>query len=198
MLLSVNHHASLVILALVAALAAVVLAPARAEACSCMQTSFEDARAGSAAIFEGRVESVEPIDELRVRVTLHVTQAWGGVERERVDVVTANNSAACGFAFEVGEHYLVYAGRDEEAQTLSVSLCSRTARMDDAGEDRGRLGSGTIPVEVEDEPDRTPREAPATRAGCASCSAAGGQTPSLALLGVFGALVLVGRRRSRR
>lgn len=162
-----------------------------------MQTSFEDARANATAIFEGRVESVAPEGEMEVRVRFHVTQAWRGVEHESVEIVTANNSAACGFPFEVGQHYLVYAGQDEA--DLGVSLCSRTARMDDANEDRQLLGSGTIPVDVQDDADEpTPREPPATRAGCASCSVASSEPPALAIFAALGTLFLAGRRRSRR
>jgi MYXO-CTERM domain-containing protein len=191
----VNLRASLVIPAILSAL--VTLDPAPVQACSCMASTFEDARANSAAIFEGRVESVEPEGERQRRVRFHVTQAWRGVEHERVEIVTANDSAACGYEFVVGEHYLVYAGQAETS--LAVSLCSRTARMDDAGEDRQLLGSGTIPVDVEDDTDEpTPREPPATRAGCASCSVTTSEPPILAILLSILSLAFVRRRRSRR
>jgi MYXO-CTERM domain-containing protein len=71
--------------------------------------------------------------------------------------------------------------------------------MDDAGEDRQLLGSGTIPVDVEDDTDEpTPREPPATRAGCASCSVTTSEPPILAILLSILSLAFVRRRRSRR
>lgn len=191
----VNLRASLVIPAFLGALIASM--PAPAEACSCMASTFEDARANAAAIFEGRVDAVEPDAAGGLRVRFHVTQAWRGVEHESVEITTAADSAACGFPFEVGQHYLVYAGQAEAS--LAVSLCSRTARMDDASEDRQLLGSGVIPVDVEDDADEpTPREPPATRAGCASCTVAASEAPLLAIVGTLLSLALVGRRRSRR
>ena len=45
----------------------------------------------------------------------------------------------CGFNFQVGETYLVYATGDEESPVLSTSLCSRTRRLTDSGEDLGYL-----------------------------------------------------------
>jgi hypothetical protein len=201
MLGRVNDNASLVI-RVVSALAlgslTLLFAPRDAAACSCVRPTFEDARSSSAAIFEGRVDEISPVegtDEVRVR--FHVTQAWRGVEHEGVEIQTASNGAACGFPFEAGQHYLVYAGQRE--QTLMVSLCSRTARMDDANDDRQLLGSGTIPVDVEDESDEpTPREPPATRAGCASCGVAGATAPSALLLASLATLLALVARRTRR
>jgi hypothetical protein len=45
----------------------------------------------------------------------------------------------CGYNFQVGETYLVYATGDEESPVLSTSACSRTRRLSDAGEDLAYL-----------------------------------------------------------
>lgn len=141
----------------------------RARACSCMAVSFEDQLERASVVFEGRVEA-DRVEGMRRIVRFRVTQAWRGVSSEVVEVHTARDSAACGFNFVFGEHYLVYATGSTGAP--EVSLCSRTARMDDADEDRRRLGSGTVPVDVVDETAPPPRRArPATRAGCSSCAA---------------------------
>lgn len=149
-------------------------APAPARACSCMATTVEDAIASSSAIFEARVERVEPDGAVLV-VTLAVTQAWAGVEGEHVTVRTRGDSAACGFPFEEGGRYLVFA--TGESEQLAVSLCSHTARIEDAAADRGALGAGVIPVDVVDESIesvRPPRTEPPARGGCASCAASRG------------------------
>jgi hypothetical protein len=188
-------RASVVILAALSPLLAVP--PARARACSCRMPSFEEQRAEADAIFEGRVDEIRSVGGDLV-VVLHVTQAWRGVAQERVEVSTASNEAACGFTFEVGQHYLVYATSPES--TLRVSLCSRTALADDASEDRQLLGSGTIPVEVaDDEAQPEARRAPpATRAGCASCAAMPARAPAmLHALAILVALALRGRSRAR-
>jgi hypothetical protein len=49
------------------------------------------------------------------------------------DVETAFGD--CGYDFQEGETYLVYATSDEDSDTLSTSSCSRTSRLSDAGED---------------------------------------------------------------
>jgi hypothetical protein len=41
----------------------------------------------------------------------------------------------CGYSFQLGETYLVYADSDEDSNVLSTSSCTRTRRLSDAGED---------------------------------------------------------------
>ncbi len=41
----------------------------------------------------------------------------------------------CGYDFQAGETYLVYADSDEGSNVLSTSSCTRTRRLSDAGED---------------------------------------------------------------
>jgi hypothetical protein len=53
------------------------------------------------------------------------------------DVETAFGD--CGYDFQEGETYLVYATSDEDSDTLSTSSCSRTSRLSDAGEDLSYL-----------------------------------------------------------
>jgi len=45
----------------------------------------------------------------------------------------------CGFDFQIGETYLVYADDDEESGILSTGSCSRTRRLTDAGDDLAYL-----------------------------------------------------------
>jgi hypothetical protein len=125
---------------------------------------------GSVAIFEARVTAIETVGEAN-HVHMDVVQTWRAAEHEHVEVVTAPNEAACGFTFAVGHSYLVYASA-LEGDAYRVSLCSRTRRMEDADDDRGLLGSGVVPVDIEDAPDEAPAaRVPPTHAGCASCSA---------------------------
>lgn len=174
-----------------ASLLVVSVLPGEAHACSCMAQSIEDAIAGSDAIFEGIVDSIEEGDGVR-HVRFSVTQAWEGVETERVEVTTSASSASCGYEFEVGTAYLVYA---TEGDGLEVSLCSRTRPMDEADEDRRELGSGVVPIEITDEPVepvRPPRTAPG-RGGCASCSASRSEAP----LGLLVLALALATRRTR-
>lgn len=169
----------------------VTLAAARAAACSCVEVGLEESIASAPVIFEGVVDSVEIDEAADARVVrFAVTQAWRGVSSERVEVRTHARESACGYPFEIGRAYLVYASR-VGGEPIQVSLCSRTRLMDDAGEDRLALGSGVVPVDVVDEevePVRPARTAP-SRAGCASC-VVGASARDAAMAPVLGLLVL--------
>ena len=45
----------------------------------------------------------------------------------------------CGYHFQVGESYLVYADADEESDAITTDACSRTRRLSDAGDDLAYL-----------------------------------------------------------
>ncbi|MEM7137644.1 MAG: hypothetical protein AAF500_13745 [Myxococcota bacterium] len=114
----------------------------RAHACSCMRQSPEEAIAAAEALFEATVTAVSDNTKTDFRgraVTLAVSRVWKGVEGSQVTAITASNSAACGYPFEVGESYLVY-GYRSRAGDLHVSLCSHTKRIDDAKADLKLLG----------------------------------------------------------
>ena len=63
--------------------------------------------------------------------TVRITASWKGVEQERLSLRV---SPRCGFPFEVGREYLIYARRGafEEPQ---VSLCSRTTLLAQADDE---------------------------------------------------------------
>jgi MYXO-CTERM domain-containing protein len=188
---------------LVAALTAFcAFAPARARACSCMQQSQRDAFEQAVAVFEGHVLEVKPSatepEVGNVTVRFKVVQAWKGTESEEVVLGTPANSAMCGYAFAVGQSYLVYASASEGK--LDVSLCSRTQPSAQAGEDLKALGIGATPVDPKADPHAAPQPAtqePPARGGCAGCALtpAEARQNGAALLIVIGALALITYRR---
>lgn len=203
------------VFALAAALLAV--APERAHACSCMMIEQPQAFEQATSVFEGHVASVDgpsdPHGAGEVRVTLDVVRTWKGADSEQIEVVTPANSAACGFNFEQGKSYLVYTSAGEAGGPEHVSLCSRTAPIERAGEDIAAMGEGVTPVSpTEPEPadpggSTTDPGAPGTgdgqgtttqyEAGCASCAVGAERgAPAPALLG--GALVLLAALWRRR
>ncbi|AKF03345.1 MYXO-CTERM sorting domain-containing protein [Sandaracinus amylolyticus] len=159
------------IAALIASACALLGVP-RAHACSCVETPFEQLAAEADAIFEGRVASIEPAGEMHVRVRLDVVQTWREANAEHVEVRTASQSAACGVHFEVGRSYLVLAERADGEWT--ASLCGGTRAMEDADDERLSLGSGVIPVDIEDEEtastEQHPQTLPPRGGGCAGCA----------------------------
>jgi hypothetical protein len=113
-----------------------------ARACSCMKISPPEGLSSSHAVFTGEVTSIEPNEATKfggLEVTLRVKQVWKGAPEEEIKVHTASTGAACGYTFVKGMTYLVYAVRDR-ADPMRVSLCSRTAPVDNAKEDFDFLG----------------------------------------------------------
>lgn len=124
-----------------------------AAACSCiMPESPQQTLQKSAAVFTGRVtgmtgevdgplgfggSSADP-----VIVSFDVSRAWKGITENRVEIITAQSSASCGYRFEKGKEYLVYAYESEGK--LSTGLCSRNALLADAAGDLNALGAGMI------------------------------------------------------
>ncbi|MFQ5569324.1 MAG: hypothetical protein ACE5G0_06590 [Rhodothermales bacterium] len=129
-----------------------LLAARSAAACSCVvppppQEALEEAT----VVFVGKVLSIDREDDLfpMLRVTLWVKHPIKGFFIETIEVQTARDSAMCGFPFERGERYLVYAHEAEDA--LHVSLCSRTARLEEAKADLIALGVPDILDEDDDD-----------------------------------------------
>ena len=80
------------------------------DACSCIPPPEPaKALAQSAAVFLAKVIEIDDAGNVNKTVTLEVEKWWKGGEAARVKVVTPSNGAACGFSFQVGERYLVYA-----------------------------------------------------------------------------------------
>lgn len=114
-----------------------------AAACSCAPPPPpRDALKASTAVFSGKVTDIEKIGDFQIAATIEVASAWKGVKGKSVRVVTANQSAACGFNFEKGKQYLVYASemKQGDGKVLSTNLCTRTAALKDAKKDLEELG----------------------------------------------------------
>src|SRR5437879_6296609 len=79
----------------------------------------------STAVFLGEAVKVEVEGETRT-VTFKVDRWWKGGDKQEVDAATHKSGATCGYGFEKGKKYLVYAREEEKQKTLQVSLCSRT------------------------------------------------------------------------
>ncbi len=100
-------------------------------------------------IFEGKVESVHlrwnlvdaKVGELIsveleehppfMQVSFENTRTYKGPQGEAVELRTGLGGGDCGFRFEVGKRYLVYAFADESGE-LSTSICSGTALLEES------------------------------------------------------------------
>jgi hypothetical protein len=73
------------------------------------------------------------------RVRFRVKEAYRGDEDEEETLDVWTPFGDCGFDFQTGETYLVYADDDEESSTVSTDSCSGTQRISDAGSDLAYL-----------------------------------------------------------
>jgi len=167
-----------------------------ARACSCMKLSPSEGLSSSEAVFSGEVIDVQPNEATRfggLEVTLRVKEVWKGAIGEEVKVHTAGSGAACGYGFAKGLTYLVYAVRDD-ADPLRVSLCSRTAPIEDAKEDLDFLGKPSHRFESQDAHHKS-KDAEGGSDG--KCSASRGSTGASGFgwLAILLTVVVLTRRR---
>jgi len=81
-------------------------------------------------------------EELRVlgggetRVTFTITEAFRGAPGKEVDIFTTDSGAACGYEFENGGVYIVYAAEYPKGSgKLHTSICSRTQKYSEFSPD---------------------------------------------------------------
>lgn len=136
-----------------------------ASACTCVPPSNVCGAAadywGTAAVFLGRVESIEQAPSKRVprflasrRVRLRVVEPFRGAPAagSEIVVLTGSGGGDCGYPFKEGQEYLVYGRRSEESGELTTGICSRTRPAAQAAADveyaraavAGRAPSGRI------------------------------------------------------
>ncbi|MCH9662843.1 MAG: hypothetical protein K0U66_04170, partial [Gammaproteobacteria bacterium] len=117
-----------------------VWTPTPTQACSCIAPgppAVEFARA--TAVFVGRVTAITGAESAKGypqrKVALQVEESWKGVEEESLTLYTGSGGGDCGYPFEEGESYLVYAYRADQTDDLGASICSRTQLLTSASED---------------------------------------------------------------
>ena len=141
---------------LVAAVIAVsvALAPAAAFSCTCTWGTTLEELASHDAVFSGLVLLVTNVPENHMDVVLVLPiQYWKGVMAELVTVLTPDTDAACGYAFQQGETYLIFADNATCPDPIvtpcfSTGLCTRNNPLWAATDDLAVLGPGTpVPVE---------------------------------------------------
>ena len=128
------------------------LLPDCASACSCafvgsQKEIAKQALSDSTAVFSGEVADVEKQGRTAT-VTLRVSEVWKGPEQGTLEVATSSQESACGYPFEEGQEYLVYAERG-----FKVHLCSETKPLSKAGMNLQLLGDGQRPGEEVPVPD---------------------------------------------
>ncbi len=142
-----------------------ILLMGSALACSCIApVSIEESFNNSDMVFAGVVNNINDGNDYDPRsVYFTVDTYWkkdsdnkgsNSAMKGPTIIHTGRDSAMCGFEFEEGKKYLVYATRNDDGD-LTTSLCSRTISFDQASEDLAFLGVGT---DVSNEPTSQPNE----------------------------------------
>jgi hypothetical protein len=146
------------IAAIVVVLVAMSGSVAPAEGCSCAGVGPPCQAFWSAeAVFDATVLKIEkneqrafvstdggpPVPALfnDLVVTLEVHRPWKGPAGDRIQVLTNDNSGSCGYPFEPGVRYLVFAHRSRADGRWEVSLCGATVRYDGTGDTAAFLAS---------------------------------------------------------
>ena len=193
-----------------------IWSPVPVYACSCVQPgSPSEELEKFSAVFAGRVVSVQhsydpeggiitPDDHFTIG--FKVSAVWKGSVHEDMYITTPLTDGACGFTFDVGEEYIVYAydsSYDDGGYTTGI--CSRTGLLGNAEEDLDELGPGDAPLTGTGGPAPDPTKNPVREAELPSTGGYNPQAWTLALAGGIGAAALVvglvllvrGRRLSR-
>jgi hypothetical protein len=118
-----------------------LLASSHAAACSCViSPPPREALKGADAVFVGKVVGGLTTSPSSRGVLTHflVRSAWKGCWTSAVAVDGTAGGSNCGYSFEMGEEYLIYARRRDGE--LYTSQCTRTAPAREAMEDLAALG----------------------------------------------------------
>lgn len=176
-----------------------------ATACSCVPLTPAQAFERADTVFVGEVTSFKTKSGLFGRssidpttVNFKVMEVWKGPRRGTLTIGTVRSEVSCGYEFQEGLRYLVYA-RDGRTR-----LCDRTALTIQATEDLAALGDGWKP-EPSNETVRAPTAEPvhgtdSTSGGdsCNATSRAGSGQFNAAFLGVLAGAIALGIGRRRR
>lgn len=135
-----------------------VFQPNVAFACTCIESRLPiEELEKSTAVFTGKVIDIDVRRGIvlssadPVKVTFDVSETWKGPDYKVLVVTTVRYSASCGYPFEQGEEYIVYARGEEDK--LNTGICSRTKLLAAAEEDLATLGPGTmLSAQEQDDP----------------------------------------------
>ncbi|MBV9396474.1 MAG: carboxypeptidase regulatory-like domain-containing protein [Bryobacterales bacterium] len=146
--------------------AAVLLACAPAWACSCVGKGTPCSAAGiSDAVFTGIVLDILdppppqpvptagpqtgrrtasqpplPFPQRTIRIRVGEVLSGIGMGQQEVEVLTGKGGGDCGFPFQPGVDYIVYANKNADGK-LTTGICTRTRTLADAAEDLAYLHS---------------------------------------------------------
>ncbi len=124
--------------------------PEPSYACSCIEPSPSEMLAESDVVFIGRVVSVSEAGSLNswdlFQTEFYVSAFWKGPVHQTMYIRSQAHGASCGYQFNKGVEYLVYAYYSDYADGLWTGLCSRNTPLSGAMIDLAALGEGKTPA----------------------------------------------------
>jgi len=151
-----RHHAVTLLKSVAVVLCLVHHPDAQVLACSCEESplSAEQALERYDAVFLGQIlemrlrstdhhvqaDGSEPVEG--IEVLAKVLETWKGTNQDRVPLFTNPDGGMCGYPFEIGRRYLIWATRSEDE--LTVSTCGRTKKVGTAEADTDHLDLAQI------------------------------------------------------
>jgi len=105
-------------------------------ACSCVpqgdesiEPQVKEAYTNSTAVFVGEVvEVIQKPDTFITEVKFKVLKSWKNEFKDTASITTGRGGGDCGYEFEVGKRYLVYA--DGDKNKLRTNICTRTSAFE--------------------------------------------------------------------
>ena len=110
--------------------------PQLARACSCFSPTYAESFLGHSLIFSGTVTHIVPVTsgdwaDLLV-VVFDKERFWKGKDiGSGAIILTYSDPGVCGYPFQVGEKYLVFANRTWDENAFGAHLCSGTSDYND-------------------------------------------------------------------
>jgi len=78
-----------------------------------------------------------------LKITFRLERTLKGTLQKEVILATGRGGGDCGYRFDVGQSYLVYAYGDDMS-SLATNICQRTAILSAAGDDQGFSGNQRV------------------------------------------------------
>lgn len=134
--------------------ACVLLMGMNANACDCKEPPEpKKALDAAGAVFLAEADKVVVEGDTRI-VTFKVERWWKGGDKAEVTAFTHKDGATCGYRFEKGKKYLVYARMDKDKIHVSLRSRTRTEKAAEESADFKELGEGKKPTIASNEPRR--------------------------------------------
>jgi hypothetical protein len=125
-----------------------------AKACSCdlpttnnLQSLVKKAYKDSKAVFSGQVLEITRNEKLWfIQVRFRPEKSWKNELSKEITITTGLGSGDCGFSFEVGKKYLIYA--NGTAKNLGTNICTRTNLLAQTNKDLVILNKLRKPISL--------------------------------------------------